>query len=181
MTPGSVLVYSYFTMCSEKSEHNCVTSYWYDAAILASFFFIRVFKGVLSSELVDQEQKNANGNQQKTRAMRGNAMRWYYHHKWDGNGMGWDGSRNFVPITSYHPITITVICTTHQLPVGGMSAYTIPSTFPSHHPELLPIPSTTHLSNFQPSHHIPIFSHPDTTAQQSFSWIFPRRQAPYPP
>ena len=31
------------------------------------FFFICVFKGVLSSELVDQEQKNANGNQQKTR------------------------------------------------------------------------------------------------------------------
>ena len=116
-----------------------------------------------------------------TRAMRGNAMGWYYHHKWDGNGMGWDGSRNFVPITSYHPITITVSCTTHQLPVGGMSAYTIPSTFPSHHPELLPIPSTFHLSNFQPSHHIPIFSHPDTTAQQSFSWIFPGRQAPYPP
>ena len=115
------------------------------------------------------------------RTMRGNAMGWYYHHKWDGNGIGWDGSRNFVPITSYHPITITVICTTHQLPVGGMSAYTIPSTFPSHHPELLPIPSTTHLSNFQPSHHIPIFSHPDTTAQQSFSWIFPGRQAPYPP
>ena len=115
------------------------------------------------------------------RAMRGNAMGWYYHHKWDGIGMGWDGSRNFVPITSYHPITITVICTTHQLPVGGMSAYTIPSIFPSHHPELLPIPSTTHLSNFQPSHHIPIFSHPDTTAQQSFSWIFPGRQAPYPP
>ena len=114
-------------------------------------------------------------------AMRGNAMGWYYHHKWYGNGMGWDGSRNFVPISSYHPITITVICTTHQLPVGGMSAYTIPSTFPSHHPELLPIPSTTHLSNFQPSHHIPIFSHPDTTAQQSFSWIFPGRQAPYPP
>ena len=56
------------------------------------------------------------------RPMRGNAMGWYYHHKWDGNGMGWDGSRNFVPITSYHPITITVICTTYQLPVGGMSA-----------------------------------------------------------
>ena len=31
------------------------------------FIFIRVFEGVLSSELVDQEQKNANGNQQKTR------------------------------------------------------------------------------------------------------------------
>ena len=30
-------------------------------------FFIRMFKGVLSPELVDQEQKNANGNQQKTR------------------------------------------------------------------------------------------------------------------
>ena len=29
------------------------TSYLYDAAILASFFFIRVFKGVLSSEFVD--------------------------------------------------------------------------------------------------------------------------------
>ena len=58
----------------------------------------------------------------KSRPMRGNAMGWYYHHKWDGDGMGWDGSRNFVPITSYHPITITVICTTHQLPVGGMSA-----------------------------------------------------------
>ena len=31
------------------------------------FFFIRVFKGVLSSELVDQEETNANGNQQKPR------------------------------------------------------------------------------------------------------------------
>ena len=29
------------------------TSYLYNAAILASFFFIRVFKGVLSSEFVD--------------------------------------------------------------------------------------------------------------------------------
>ena len=65
-TPCFVLGYSYFTMCSEKSEHNCLTSYWYVAAILRSFFFSRVFKGVLSVELVDQEQKNANGNQQKT-------------------------------------------------------------------------------------------------------------------
>ena len=59
--------YSYFKMCLEKSERNCLTCYLYNAAILASLFFIRVFKGVLSSELVDQEQKNANGNQQKTR------------------------------------------------------------------------------------------------------------------
>ena len=89
--------------------------------------------------------------------MRGNAMVRYYHHKWDGNGMGWDGSRNFVPITSYHPITITVICTTHQLPVGGMSASYHPIDFPipppgvASHPihnpplELSTIPPHTHI------------------------------------
>ena len=54
-------------MCSEKSQHNCLVNYWYNAAILASLFFICAFKGMLSSELVDQEHKNANGNQQKTR------------------------------------------------------------------------------------------------------------------
>ena len=72
--------------------------------------------------------------------------------------MGWDGSRNFVPITSYHPITITVICTTHQLPVGGMSAYIyhpidfpIPlsgvASHPIHNPplELSTIPPHTHI------------------------------------
>ena len=53
-------------MCSEKSERNCITSYWYSVAILASFFLFACLK-VLSSELVDQEQKNASGNQQKTR------------------------------------------------------------------------------------------------------------------
>ena len=36
-----------------KSERNCLTSYLYNAAILARFFFIRVFKGALSSEVVD--------------------------------------------------------------------------------------------------------------------------------
>ena len=66
-TPCSVPGYSYFRMCLEKSERICLTSYLYDAAILASFFFIRVFKGVLSSEFVDKEQKKTNGNQQKTR------------------------------------------------------------------------------------------------------------------
>ena len=55
-TPCSVPGYSYFSMCLEKS-----------AAILASFFFIRMFKGVLSSEFVDKEQKKTNVNQQKTR------------------------------------------------------------------------------------------------------------------
>ena len=42
VTPCSVPGYSYFTMCSEKSEHNCLTSYWYTAAIFASFFYSRV-------------------------------------------------------------------------------------------------------------------------------------------
>ena len=66
-TPCFVPRYSYFTMCFEKSKRNCLTSYLHNAAILASLFFIRLFKGVLSSEFVDQEQKNVNGNQQKTR------------------------------------------------------------------------------------------------------------------
>ena len=47
VTQCSVPGYSYFTMCLEKSEHNCLTSYWYTAAILARFVFIRVFKEVL--------------------------------------------------------------------------------------------------------------------------------------
>ena len=38
VTPCSVPGYSYFKMCSEKSEHTCLTSYWYTAAILESFF-----------------------------------------------------------------------------------------------------------------------------------------------
>ena len=67
VTPCSVPGYSYFTKCSEKSEHNCLTSYRYKAAILASFCFIRVFKEVLSSEFVQLEQKHNNCNQQKTR------------------------------------------------------------------------------------------------------------------
>ena len=56
-------------MCLEKSERNCLTSYFVvQCSIPREFFFIRVFKAVLSSELlVDQEQKNANCNQQKTR------------------------------------------------------------------------------------------------------------------
>ena len=52
-TPCSVPGYSYFRMCFEKSERNCLKSYLYNAAVLACFIFIRVFKGVLSSEFVD--------------------------------------------------------------------------------------------------------------------------------
>ena len=37
-TPCSVPEYSYFRMCLEKSERNCLTSYLYNAAILASVF-----------------------------------------------------------------------------------------------------------------------------------------------
>ena len=57
VTQSSVPVYSYFTMCSEKSEHICLTSYWYTAAILARFFFIRVFKEVLSLNLSNRNKK----------------------------------------------------------------------------------------------------------------------------
>ena len=41
-TPCSVPGYSYFRMCSEKSERDCLTSYLYNAVILASFFYSRV-------------------------------------------------------------------------------------------------------------------------------------------
>ena len=38
-TPCSVPGYSYFRMCLEKSERNRLTSYLYNAAIIASLFF----------------------------------------------------------------------------------------------------------------------------------------------
>ena len=41
------------TLTSGCVWKNLNTSYLYNAAILASFVFIRVFKGVLSSEFVD--------------------------------------------------------------------------------------------------------------------------------
>ena len=34
VTPCSVPGYSYFTLCSEKSEHNCLTNYWYTVIIM---------------------------------------------------------------------------------------------------------------------------------------------------
>ena len=66
VTQCSVLGYSYFTMCSEKSEHNCLTSYWYTAAILARFFLFACLRRCFSLNLSSRNKKN-NGNQQKTR------------------------------------------------------------------------------------------------------------------
>ena len=63
------------TLTSGCVRKNLNTSYLYNAAILASFFFIRVFKGVLSSEFVDKEQKKTNDNQQKTRLSARNLLR----------------------------------------------------------------------------------------------------------
>ena len=51
MTPCSVLGYSYFTKCSEKSEHNLQVTGTIEQS--SRFFFIRVFKEVLSSEFVE--------------------------------------------------------------------------------------------------------------------------------
>ena len=48
-TPCSVPGYSYFRMCLEKSEHKSLVQ----CSNPREFFFIRVFKGVLSSEFVD--------------------------------------------------------------------------------------------------------------------------------
>ena len=48
-TPCSVPGYSYFRMCLEKSEHKLLVQ----CSNPREFFFIRVFKGVLSSEFVD--------------------------------------------------------------------------------------------------------------------------------
>ena len=44
-TPCSVPGYSYFRMCLEKSERNYLTSYMYNAAILATFFLFACLKG----------------------------------------------------------------------------------------------------------------------------------------
>ena len=61
------LGHSYFRMCLEKSKLSCLRKQVYIAAILARLIFIRVFEGMLLYELVVQEQKKTNGNQQKTR------------------------------------------------------------------------------------------------------------------
>ena len=66
VTPCSMPGYSYFTMCSEKYEHNCLTSYWYNAAILASFFLFACLRRCFSLNLSNRN-KNKKGNQQKTR------------------------------------------------------------------------------------------------------------------
>ena len=50
-TPCSVPGYSYFRMCLEKSERATVLQV--TCSNPREFFFVRVFKGVLSSEFVD--------------------------------------------------------------------------------------------------------------------------------
>ena len=67
VTPCSVPGYSYFKICTEKSEHNCPTSYWYNTAILASFILFACLKGCFRLSRSARNKKNANVNQQKTR------------------------------------------------------------------------------------------------------------------
>ena len=64
--PCSVPGYSYFTMCSEKSEHNCLTNYWYNAAILASFFLFVCLRRCFRLSLLNRKRKKKR-NQQKSR------------------------------------------------------------------------------------------------------------------
>ena len=52
--------------CVRKSERNCLTTYLYNAAILASFFFFACLKGCLRLSLSTRKKKT-NDNQQKTR------------------------------------------------------------------------------------------------------------------
>ena len=56
-TPCSVPGYSYFRMCLEKSERNCLTSYLYNAAILASFFLFACLKGRFRLSLSTKNKK----------------------------------------------------------------------------------------------------------------------------
>ena len=56
-TPCSVPGYSYYRMCLGKSERNCLTSYLYDAAILASLFFFACLKGCFRLSLSIRNKK----------------------------------------------------------------------------------------------------------------------------
>ena len=56
-TPCSVPGYSYFRMCLEKSERNCLTSYLYNAAILASFFLFACLKACFRLSLSTRNKK----------------------------------------------------------------------------------------------------------------------------
>ena len=57
VTPCSVPGYSYFTMCSEKSEHNCLTSYWYTAAISRFFYLFACLRRCFSLNLSNRNKK----------------------------------------------------------------------------------------------------------------------------
>ena len=56
-TPCSVPGYSYFRMCLEKSERNCLTSYLYNAAILASFFLFACLMACFRLSLSTRNKK----------------------------------------------------------------------------------------------------------------------------
>ena len=56
-TPCSVPGYSYFRMCLKKSERNCLTSYLYNAAILASFLLFACLKGCFRLSLSTRNKK----------------------------------------------------------------------------------------------------------------------------
>ena len=56
-TPCSVPGYSYFRMCLEKSKRNCLTSYLYNAAILASFFLFACLKACFRLSLSTRNKK----------------------------------------------------------------------------------------------------------------------------
>ena len=49
--------YSYFRMCLEKSGRNCITSYLYSAAILASFFLFAYLKACFRLRLSTRNKK----------------------------------------------------------------------------------------------------------------------------
>ena len=57
VTPCSVPGYSYFIMCLEKYEHNCLIRYWYTAAILASFFLFACLRRCFSLNLSNRNKK----------------------------------------------------------------------------------------------------------------------------
>ena len=57
VTPCSMPGYSNFTICSEKSKYNCLTSYWYTAVILASFFLFACLRRCFSLNLSNRNKK----------------------------------------------------------------------------------------------------------------------------
>ena len=74
-TPCSGPGYSYFTMCSEKSERNCLTNYWYNAAILAGFFLFACLKGCFRLIWSTRNKKMQTVTSKKHASRRANLLR----------------------------------------------------------------------------------------------------------